>query len=736
MKYGVWVNHIPETAADRFGSALVLLAQQSRKGVPIAPSFAIDTQGMQSFFTQPSLQKAISTILKGSATKRASLIAKDALAIQKTILKAEFPRELHRQIAQFMDKLEEAVLHKSGDKLSIEIVLYDTNGAQLVPPLWVQTKQWSDVAQAITRLLASLFTPDLLASRIRYGLPIVPSIAGMSIRYAPEAHYSGSAQCYNEQTHDGESIVVEVASGHAKTSLNDRYVFDKKTLTMLHQHKHASHTAKNASGRHHRKSFVQDDEQALALRVANLAKTVQTDELNILKIHWSLQAQMLVITHIEYIDELAAVAQSARTEVSPTILLRGVPCVPGRVTGRVRLMQADSDVSTLALGDIAVVSNLTKKDMVWLKNVSGVITETGTSATQEAAFAIEAGIVAMSATHAKVLLREGQMITMDGYRGEVHAGKISLSVPTVTVPHSLTGTKLLTIVEDPLHVQREQLMQIDGVGLLRGEFLLNLTGLRPHEVREKKLTDEYREIVGEVIERAARLAYPLPLSYQLHDLTEETGNRHRHEPNPKLGYRGSHRIIQEPELLAVELAVLADLYHKGLENIRILMPSIRTIAEVTTLRDLVKAAWPSHEKLPELWVRCSAPALLIQAETLVETGIDGVLFDIPVLSELLHGFDGDNHQVGHHLIHDHDALLDALHYAIAVCRSEGIATGIIAEGYEMQVKVLEEAVEAGIQEVVATTRELPVLRDILASIEQRVILDHARNHEDRQESDY
>ena len=172
----------------------------------------------------------------------------------------------------------------------------------------------------------------------------------------------------------------------------------------------------------------------------------------------------------------------------------------------------------------------------------------------------------------------------------------------------------------------------------------------------------------------------------------------------------------------------------GLENVRVLLPAVRSTSEVVSLISLISRHWPAAEPLPEIWARCAAPSLLIGARDLCETGVTGVIFDVPILAELIHGFDGDNHQVGHHLTLDHEAVLDAINFAIATCRSEGIQTAIIAEGYQMQPRVLEEAVLAGLQEVIAPASQLPELRKLLASIEQRVVLDHARGQAYQEET--
>lgn len=730
MKYVEWVHLIPSTASQSWGDGVVELSQLSQRGIPLAPSFAVNAKGVATFFLQPTLRKAILKHLEGAERLPAAKLGKVALAVQREIAKTEFPKALHAEVATYMDLLEQKVLHTPGGKLPLELTIYGDAGDERIPAFWTETTSWQSVVTAFSKLLMPMFSSESLALRIKNGEALVPRITSVVFRYAPEAELSGTSQCFDADAIDAETIVVEMTKGHQKTHTVDTYKFDRKSLVLLNSDTHLHHVARKAHGSHIRTTGEYRDGEVVATRVARIAKQAQADRLDTVQIFWSIQHSQLVVTGLRKLSE-----QSGREQTFvPSLLVRGIGCIPGRVTGKARLIRSKQDRDDLQVGEIAVVPVLTEKDLAWLAPAAGVVVETGHQASIEAAVASKLGIVAVSAVHAMLHIRQGQMISLDGYRGEVHAGRVQLTLPVRAVPSIVTATKVLASIEDPLHVHASAFEGSDGIGLLRGEFLLKLSGLHPHEVYEKELIEDYREILSEVVEKTSRLAYPLPVTYQLHDLSEETRGRHRHEPNPKLGYKGSHRILEEPELVAVEVEVLASLMRSGLENVRVLLPAVRSTSEVVSLISLISRHWPAAEPLPEIWARCAAPSLLIGARDLCETGVTGVIFDVPILAELIHGFDGDNHQVGHHLTLDHEAVLDAINFAIATCRSEGIQTAIIAEGYQMQPRVLEEAVLAGLQEVIAPASQLPELRKLLASIEQRVVLDHARGQAYQEET--
>jgi phosphoenolpyruvate synthase/pyruvate phosphate dikinase len=731
MKYVEWVHLLPQENSLGWGSELVELAQLSRLGVPISPSFVLSGLGVKQIFLQPSLRKAITQTLQQAQERKAAELARAAGSVQKLLSKTTLPKEIHREVSQFMDKLEELVFLKKGALLPLELRLHAVDGEDLTPPHWCEVSSWKDVEKAIIQLLLPLFTPSQLTHRIKSGRAIIPVFGGVSFRYSPSAELTGVASAYDSVNHDGESIVVEAAKGHSHNQHAHAFRFDRKSLSLLSKASSHLHVGRTAEGKHHHHRG-ELDWLHVAKQVARLVKHVQADDLSIKKVSWASQAGMLVVTGVSTAEDERS-ARSGQLHV-PTLLVQGLALVPGRATGRAKCIYTAEDAADLQPGDVAVIGMVTAKDASWLQKASALVVETGTTAGIEAELATELGIVAVCCTHARQHIRKGQIVTVDGYRGQVHAGKVRLEVPTTLETPRFTATKILTVIEDPLHIAAQQVRQSDGIGLLRGEFLLQLTGLHPHEVVERKLLEDYRHILSEVLQSASHYSHPLPITYQLHDISEETRGRFRHEPNPKLGYRGSHRIIQEPELLGEELTVISDLYRAGFENVRILLPAVRTLSEVETLLGMIEAAWPTRELQPEIWVRAMSPALMVAARDLALTGVSGVLFDVPALNELIHGFDSANHQVGHHLTREDSAFLDALHFAIATCRSEGVATGIISEDESLSARVLEEAIEAGAQEVVIQQQDIPQTSKLLLSIEQRIMLDHARNHPYQEET--
>src|SRR5690606_9490982 len=109
----------------------------------------------------------------------------------------------------------------------------------------------------------------------------------------------------------------------------------------------------------------------------------------------------------------------------------------------------------------------------------------------------------------------------------------------------------------------------------------------------------------------------------------------RHEPNPAMGYRGAHRLLQEPEVLDLELQAIERLVEQGQRNLRLMIPMARSLEEVEQLINYLENS-PLYKaiRLP-IWVKCETPGLLVQMEQLCELPISGVCFSVPQLAQFM-----------------------------------------------------------------------------------------------------
>jgi rifampicin phosphotransferase len=108
-----------------------------------------------------------------------------------------------------------------------------------------------------------------------------------------------------------------------------------------------------------------------------------------------------------------------RVEQSGTVL-RGVGAAAGRYTGRVKVLRGEADFHKLGHGDVLVCPETTAQWSVLFSNVGALVADTGGLLSHPAIIAREYRVPAVVATgNATALLRDGQLVTVDGGSGLV-----------------------------------------------------------------------------------------------------------------------------------------------------------------------------------------------------------------------------------------------------------------------------------------------------------------------------
>ena len=669
------------------------------------------------------MRRVLTKALERAPLHKASLLSGAAKEIRQHILKTEFPKELELAYTQYLDEFEAQLLVEKGDGLEITLTS-QTNPRHQVHGT---VKNREGATKLLRQLFALFFEDGALHTRLEQEDTIVPATFPILVQYTRPISLSGTASCFDPETKD-ETVVVVRAHHHEKStalhgSSEDVYRFDTKTGILLSKAEVDHHWSAKKTGHQtpRRTAAAHHADEVQLSRLAKMVKRAQTPFNDVKIFHWCLSGSQLVLSGVGPLEEEIAVSQP---QIAP--LLWGIAGNLGLASGPVRIIHDLKDLKKIEDGDVVVLEHIPAKYVTELAGVGALICESGHAASDEAHSARQLGVPAvLGAAYASITLREGHMVTVDGSHGMVYAGQRSLQdVPSVTSVEPITGTKLYGTVRDLLDVPAD-IQALDGIGVLRSEQILQLLGVHPMDMLRKGIADEYVQILAEGIERIARAVYPRPVVYQLHDLGNVLwSSGRRTEPNPRLGYRGAHRLLKEPETLELEMQALNRVLEKGLGNVQIMVPMARSLEEIIQVTKLLKKGNATYALPEKLWVRCETPSLAIQAEELAAAGPYGVLFDVPALSTLIAGLDGENYQVGHQLDHADEAVLKTLEYAIATCRKHGVVTSLVAEGEMIPAEVVETAVRAGVTAVCVEPLYALTTHGLIASIEQRMLVEH------------
>jgi pyruvate,water dikinase len=104
-------------------------------------------------------------------------------------------------------------------------------------------------------------------------------------------------------------------------------------------------------------------------------------------------------------------------------VLAGTPASPGRYTGTVRVVMGEHQFEKIGAGDVVVCAATSPAWSVVFPSVGALVTDAGGILTHPAIIAREHGVPAVVGTaNATELLRDGQIVTVDGNTGLVHLG--------------------------------------------------------------------------------------------------------------------------------------------------------------------------------------------------------------------------------------------------------------------------------------------------------------------------
>lgn len=605
---------------------------------------------------------------------------------------------------------------------------------------------------AVGRCWASLFTPRVLTYRSTRGFGADPAMAVVVQQMiAPEQ--AGVAFTKDPST-GGDHIVIEAALGQGEVVVSgrvqpDTYVVDKQTLQVIHSQV-GYQAFKIVPGPDGADAIVNlDPAQAnsrvlddAALRtIAELAIAVERHNGCPQDVEWAIGSGTTWLVQARPITTLSGPAgDSGRHEV----LVRGLPAAPGSASGPVRVLLRPVDGNRLADGEVLVAPMTNPDWLPTIRRAAALVTETGGMTCHAAIVARELGVpCVVGARNATTELHDGTMVTVDGAAGQVTAGRAAaqhLSAEDRTAPSPaatpVTATKVYVNLAMPDTAEAVAAQDVDGVGLLRAEFMLTqaLSGRHPRDLIAR---GEQAGLVSAMVESVGHIAAafkPRPVIYRA---TDFRSNEFRglvggesYEPvehNPMIGYRGCYRYVKEPDLFALELEAIARVREEN-PNLHLMIPFVRTRWELEECLALVDASPLGRQRGLHRWVMAEVPSVMHWLPSYVGMGIDGVSIGSNDLTQLMLGVDRDSDVCAELFDESDPAVLDAIGQIISTARHSGISSSLCGQAPSTNPMFAEHLVRFGITSVSVNPDAAAAARRTIAAAEQRLLLESARRH--------
>jgi pyruvate,water dikinase len=383
--------------------------------------------------------------------------------------------------------------------------------------------------------------------------------------------------------------------------------------------------------------------------------------------------------------------------------------------GPARVVRDPGDMHLVRDGDV-LVADMTDPD--WepiMKRASAIVTNRGGRTCHAAIIARELGIPAVvGCGDATAKIADGAEVTVscaEGDEGFVYAGRLDFEQQQIEMGKlPELPVRIMMNVGNPERAFGFANIPNHGVGLARLEFIVNrMIGIHPKAVLEfdrlrPDLKDVIREqmagypdpvefFVSRLAEGIASIAAafaPKPVIVRLSDFKSNEyanligGKQYEpHEENPMLGFRGASRYVAESFRPCFELecrALKRVREDMGLDNVEVMVPFVRTVAEAKAVCDLLAAnGLKRGEKGLRLIMMCELPTNALLADQYLEH-FDGMSIGSNDLTQLTLGLDRDSGLVAGLFDERDEAVRMLLKMAIDACRKAGKYIGICGQG--------------------------------------------------------
>lgn len=377
------------------------------------------------------------------------------------------------------------------------------------------------------------------------------------------------------------------------------------------------------------------------------------------------------------------------------------------------------------------MTEMTNPDFVpAMKKASAIVTNKGGRTSHAAIVSRELGLPCVVGTEkATSLLKNGQIITVDGGKGIIFEGRFEEEVEEIEEKGERlkTKTKIYVNLGEPDLAKKVAKKPVDGVGLLRAEFMIAEMGEHPKAMMEKGKGKEFVDKLALGIKKFAQAFYPRPVIYRSTDFkTNEYRNLKggkKYEPeeaNPMIGFRGCFRYLTEPELFRLELQALKKVRKAGFKNLWLMIPFVRTIAEMAEIKKILKEEDLSQSSNFKLWIMVEVPSVVFLIEEFCKLGIDGVSIGSNDLTQLILGVDRDSEILAERFDERNEAVMRAIRKVVEASAKYRVTSSICGQAPSFYPEITEQLVKWGITSISVNPDVIEKTRRLVHECEKKL----------------
>ena len=784
----LWFSEIGKEDVGKVGGKGANLGEMTKAGFPVPPGFMVTAEAYYHFIEVNNIKQLIAELTSGLNVQNTEQLNRVSDEIKRAIIGAPIPNDIRADIIRAYNRLCEFDTEIPSLEEAKYVAVRSSATAEDLPNAsfagqqasFLNVKGHDELVKAVRNCWASLFEPRAIYYRQEKGFDHLRVGIAVCVQEMVQSEAAGVMFTVEPMKNDPSLISIEAAYGLGEIVVSgsvtpDRYLVRKSDLTIVEKEvvRQDWMITKIAGRNEHvtvspelrEKQKIPDD---VIRELARLGKEIEKHYGAPQDIEWAVVGKSVYIVQSRAITTLkgepAQPVKAGETkagkaepvereegvkmgeELVPVekaeILARGLGASPGVAVGPVKHIPTPKDIERMNEGEILVTEMTTPDFVPAMKKAAAIVTNSGGTTCHAAIVSRELGIPCIVGTqNATEVLKEGELVTVDAVHGMVYRGKVAVEAPkkkettaqaaaVVQYAAPICGTKIYVNIAEPELAEKVAALPVDGVGLMRAEFIIAGIGEHPRKMIEEGRAQEFVDKLAEGMRRIAAAFYPRPVVYRATDFkTNEYRNLkggEKYEPieaNPMMGYRGCARYIAEEDVFKLELEAIKKVRETyGLKNLWLMIPFVRKIGEIRAVKEILKRNGIHFTKDFKLWIMVEVPSTVFLIEEFCKEGIHGISIGSNDLTQLILGIDRDNATMAEAFDERNLAVMRAIKHVIKVCNKYGVTTSICGQAPSVYPEFAQKLVEFGINSISVNPDAVESTRRNVASAEQKYIL--------------
>ena len=751
----VWFDQVGRDATPLVGGKGANLGELTQADIPVPPGFVVTTSAYRAFLQETGLDRRIAELIEGLNVEDDEALQDTACQVRAAIEEAPMPAGLREQIEAAYRELGEGPVAVRSSATAEDLAEASFAGQQST---YLNIEGAAEVVDAVQRCWASLFEARAIFYRENAGWGHSEVDLAVPVQRMVQSQASGVMFTIDPISNDPERVVIEAAFGlgeavvsglvspdHYEVGKSEESIVQRQTFVqdrMLVRNPNGAGSGTGGGEANVWRELSEADggreklSDAQVLELTRIGKRIERHYGSPQDIEWGWAEGRFYLLQTRPITTLAQPAGDLEDAPAPPAepLLSGSAASPGVAAGRVRVVADPAQTNLIAEGDVLVAEMTTPDFVPAMKRAAAIITEKGGRTCHAAIISRELGVPCIVGAAGARELADGLLITVDAASGQVYEGEHPQLIDwwrrqqersLAEAPE--TRTKIYVNLADPEIAERVAERAVDGVGLLRAEFIIARIGEHPRSFLDSGRGDEYVARLAEGLATIAGAFHPRPVVYRATDFkTNEYANLKggaEYEPdeeNPMIGYRGAARYVREPDLFELELRALQRVRERY-PGLHLMIPFVRTTDELRQVIELVEGFGLRRADGFKIWIMVEVPSNVWLLDEFIAQGVDGVSIGSNDLTQLTLGIDRDSERFADTFDERNPAVLKAIRSVIETAARCGVTVSVCGQGPSEHPDLAERLVEWGITSISVTPDVIERTRQLVADAEARVL---------------